>query len=106
MAEGFVRTLGGDRFEVESAGTEATQVHPLAIRAMELEAGIDLRGHTSKTLDRFLADKWDYVITLLQRQRAVPALPGRGGAPALELPRSIRHYRIRGRAVRGVPSRA
>ena len=63
MAEGFLRTLAPDRFDVESAGTEATRVHPLAIRAMD-EAGIDLRSHRSKTLERFLGEKWDYVITV------------------------------------------
>src|SRR5215471_18762478 len=63
MAEGFIRALASDRFEVESAGTEATRVHPLAVRAMD-EVGIELQGHTSKTLDRFLGDKWDYVITV------------------------------------------
>ena len=45
MAEGFLRALAGDRFEVGSAGTEATRVHPLAIRAMG-EVEIDLSGHT------------------------------------------------------------
>ena len=63
MAEGFLRALAGDRFEVASAGTEATRVHPLATRAME-EVGISLAGHTSKTLDRFLGQPWDYVITV------------------------------------------
>jgi arsenate reductase len=63
MAEGFLRDLAGDRFEVESAGTEARGVNPLAIRAMA-EAGVDLSGHTSKTLDRFLGEPWDYVITV------------------------------------------
>src|SRR5262245_5812681 len=63
MAEGFIRALASDRFEVESAGTEASRVHPLAVRAMD-EVGIDLRGHASKTLDRFLDDRWDYVITV------------------------------------------
>ncbi len=63
MAEGFLRALGGARFEVQSAGTEASRVHPLAIRVMG-EVGIDLREHTSKTLDRFLGEKWDYVITV------------------------------------------
>ena len=41
MAEGWLRHLAGDRFEVASAGTEATRVHPLAVRAMG-EVGIDL----------------------------------------------------------------
>jgi arsenate reductase len=85
MAEGLIRALAGDRFEVQSAGTEATRVHPLAVRAMD-EVGIDLRGHTSKTLARFLDDKWDYVITRVrQRQRALPAVLRRGGTAALKL---------------------
>ena len=63
MAEGFLRARAGDRFEVASAGTEATRVHPFAIRAMA-EVGIDLSGHVSKTLDRFLGQPWDYVITV------------------------------------------
>ena len=63
MAEGLLRALAPDRFEVASAGTEATRVHPLAVRAMD-ELGIDLRGHSSKTVDRFLAQSWDYVITV------------------------------------------
>jgi len=63
MAEGFLRALAGDRFEVESAGTEETRVNPLAIRAMS-EVEIDLGGHRSKTLDRFLDQPWDYVITV------------------------------------------
>ena len=63
MAEGFLRTMAGERFEVESAGTEETRVNPLAIRAMA-EVGIDLGGHRSKTLDRFLDQQWNYVITV------------------------------------------
>ncbi len=63
MAEGFLRTLAGDRFDVASAGTEATRVHPLAVRAMA-EVGLDLRGYASKTLDEFLDQPWDYVITV------------------------------------------
>ena len=63
MAEGFLRAMAGDRFEIASAGTEATRVHPLALRAME-EVGISLAGQTSKTLDRFLGKPWDYVITV------------------------------------------
>ena len=62
MAEGFLRALGGDRFEAASAGTEATRVHPLAIRVMD-EVGIDLGGHSSKTFDQFLTQPWDCVIT-------------------------------------------
>ena len=63
MAEGFIRAMAGDGFEVASAGTEATGVHPLAIRAMG-EVGIDLSAHTSKTIDAFLNQSWTYVITV------------------------------------------
>ncbi len=77
MAEGFLRALAGDRIEVASAGTEATRVHPLAIRAMD-EVGIDLRGHSSKTLDRFLAEPWDYVLTVCDSaSERCPLFPGR-----------------------------
>jgi len=76
MAEGLLRALAGDRFDVASAGTEATRVHPLAIRAMD-EQGIDLRAHTSKTLDRFLAEPWDYVITVCDSaNERCPVFPG------------------------------
>ena len=63
MAEGLLRARAGDRFEVASAGTEATRVHPLAIEAMR-EVGVDLQGHASKTLDGLLGQTWDHVITV------------------------------------------
>lgn len=76
MAEGLLRARAGDRFEVASAGTEATRVHPLAIRAMD-EVGIALRGHASKTLDRFLREPWDYVITVCDSaSERCPVFPG------------------------------
>ena len=75
MAEGFLRALAGDRFEVASAGTEKTKVHPLAIRAMS-EEGIDISRHTSKTLDEFLDQPWDYVITVCDSaNESCPAFP-------------------------------
>jgi len=75
MAEGFLRALAGDRFEVASAGTEATQVHPLAVKAMA-EVGIDLSGHTSKTLDQFVNQPWDFVITVCDAaNEACPVFP-------------------------------
>jgi arsenate reductase len=63
MAEAFLRTLAGNQFDVASAGTEATRVHPLAIQAMR-EIGIDLAGQTSKSLDGLLDKPWDCVITV------------------------------------------
>jgi len=77
MAEGFLRALGGDRFEAASAGTEATRVHPLAIRVMN-EVGIDIGGHSSKTVDRFLSQPWDCVITVCDNaNERCPIFPAR-----------------------------
>jgi arsenate reductase len=77
MAEGLLCALAGDSFEVASAGTEATRVHPLAIQAMK-EIGIDLTGHTSKTIDAFLGQPWDYVITVCDNaNERCPLFPGR-----------------------------
>ncbi|HEY7847199.1 MAG TPA: arsenate reductase ArsC [Candidatus Limnocylindria bacterium] len=76
MAEGFLREYGGDRFEVHSAGTEAATVRPEAIRAMA-EAGIDISGHRSKTVERFLGEPFDWVITVCDQAReACPTFPG------------------------------
>jgi arsenate reductase (thioredoxin) len=76
MAEGLVRHLAGDRFEVMSAGTEATHVRPLAVRAMD-EVGIDISGQESKTLDRYLGEPFDYVITVCEEaNEACPFFPG------------------------------
>jgi arsenate reductase len=63
MAEGLLRELGGDRFEVYSAGTEATSVRRLAIEAMG-ELGIDIAGQESTTLERYLREPFDAVITV------------------------------------------
>src|SRR3712207_3904738 len=76
MAEGLLKHLAGDRFEAMSAGTEATHVRPLAIRAME-EIGIDISGQESKTLDRYLQEPFDHVITVCDdANEACPFFPG------------------------------
>ncbi len=76
MAEGLLKHVAGDRFEAMSAGTEATSVRPLAIRAME-EVGIDISGQESKTLDRYLREPFDYVITVCDdANEACPFFPG------------------------------
>lgn len=76
MAEGLLRHLAGDRFDAYSAGTEATVVRPLAIRAMA-ELGIDISGHESKTLDRYLGEPFDAVVTVCdQAAEACPVFPG------------------------------
>ena len=63
MAEGLLRDLAGDQFEVFSAGTIASFVRPQAIAVMN-EIGIDISGHRSKSADEFLDDEFDYVITV------------------------------------------
>jgi arsenate reductase len=76
MAEGLLRHVADDRFEAMSAGTEATGVRPLAVRAME-ELGIDISGQESKTLDRYLKEPFDYVITVCDdANEACPFFPG------------------------------
>ena len=63
MAEGLVNFYLGDRFQAFSAGTQATQVNPLASQVLA-ELGIDISSHRSKTLDEFAGEEFDYVITL------------------------------------------
>jgi len=76
MAEGLLRHLGGEQFEAFSAGTEATAVRPLAIRVMQ-ELDIDISGQQSKTLDRYLNDPFDEVITVCDAAAEVcPVFPG------------------------------
>lgn len=76
MAEGLLRQLAGDRYESFSAGTEATHVRPLAIKAMA-ELGIDISGQESKTLDRYLGDSFDAVVTVCdQAAEACPVFAG------------------------------
>jgi len=63
MAEGLLRSMAGDRFEVYSAGTNPFQVNPFAIAAME-NVGIDISRHRSKSVDEFNNTDIDYAITV------------------------------------------
>lgn len=75
MAEGLLRLLGGDRFTVQSAGTEVTAVRPLAITAMR-ELGIDIAAQRSKSLEPFVGERFDYVITVCDdANKSCPAFP-------------------------------
>jgi arsenate reductase len=75
MAEGLMRHLAGGRFEAFSAGTEATAVRPLAIRAMS-ELGIDISQHESTTLDRYIDQPFDPVITVCDNaNESCPVFP-------------------------------
>ena len=76
MAEGLLRHLAGDRFEAYSAGTEATRVRPEAISVMA-ELGTDISGQESKTLERYLGEPFEYVVTVCDdANEACPVFPG------------------------------
>src|SRR6476659_6506191 len=76
MAEGWLRHLAGNRFDAYSAGTEATVVRPLAITVMA-EVGVDISGQRSKTLDAYVNQPWDFVITVCDdANEACPYFPG------------------------------
>lgn len=76
MAEALLRHHGGDAVEVVSAGNEPSRVHPLAVRAMA-ESGIDISNAGSKSLDQFVGQDFDYVITVCDRaNESCPVFPG------------------------------
>ena len=76
MGEGLLRHMGGDRFEVFSAGLLPSYVRPHAIAAMK-ELGIDISHHRSKSLNEFLDTPFDYVITVCDRaSQLCPQFPG------------------------------
>ena len=74
MAEGIIRHLFGDRFEVFSAGTHPSIVRPEAIKAMA-EIGIDISGHRSKSVEEFAGREIDYVLTVCDEN--CPYFPAR-----------------------------
>jgi arsenate reductase len=75
MAEGFLRHLSGGAIEAASAGTEPGKLHPLAVEVMA-ERGIDVSGHHAKSLDAFLQEPFDYVVTVCDDAReACPIFP-------------------------------
>ena len=77
MAEAFLRAMAGDRFEVLSAGAEATALDPDAVAAMD-ELGLDISGQTPKKVDLFLRERVAFLVTLCEREieRACPIFPG------------------------------
>lgn len=75
MAEGLLRHIAADRFEVFSAGVEPSSVRPEAIEAMK-EIGVDISRHRSKSVDEFSGAEFDYVITVCDNARErCPAFP-------------------------------
>ena len=76
MAEGLLRHEGGDRFEVFSAGTKPASVRPEAISVMD-EIGLDISDHRSKSVDEFIGQPLDFVITVCNSAKEVcPVFPG------------------------------
>jgi len=76
MAEAVLRELGGDAFEVTSAGTHPRGVNPLTLRALA-EAGVAADRLRSKSVDEYLGREFDYVVTVCDRAReACPVFPG------------------------------
>lgn len=77
LAEGILRAAAGDLIDVHSAGSKpAGYVHPKAIQVLQ-EIGIDISGHRSKSMNEFLAQRIDTVITVCgNADQACPMFPG------------------------------
>ena len=76
IAEAVLRRQGGADFEVFSAGTEPKGVNPYTVRVLA-DAGIDWSGARSKSVDGFLGQSFDYVVTVCDRARqSCPVFPG------------------------------
>ena len=77
MAEGFLRHMASDRFDVFSAGVKPTEVNPLAIAVMK-ELSIDISKQKSKSVNEFVSQKFDYIITLCDNaKQTCPFFPGK-----------------------------
>ena len=77
MAEGWLKALGGGRFEVYSAGTRPSVVRPEAVEAMR-EVGVDITSHRSKSVEEFAGREFEYVITVCDNAReSCPVFPGK-----------------------------
>ncbi len=68
MAEGLLRALYGDRYEVHSAGVEATQVDHRAVKVMD-EIGIDISGQHSKRMDEYRGVLFDLTVTVCDKAK-------------------------------------
>ena len=77
MAHGFLQSFD-QNITVCSAGTEASgRLNEKAVAVMK-EIGIDISRHTSDSVEKYLNDKWDYVITVCGgANEACPAFLGK-----------------------------
>ena len=89
MAEEYLRKLGAERFEVESAGLEPGAINPLAAEVMQ-EEGIDIQGKKTNSVFEFYKQgrSYDYVITVCSKEAAerCPIFPGAGPVERLHWP--------------------
>lgn len=77
LAEGLMRSMFGDRFDVHSAGVEPLGVHPAVIKVLD-EIGIDARGQWSKGVEEYKDWDFDHVVTVCSdASRACPFFPGK-----------------------------
>ena len=75
MAEGLLRHDGGPEYQVFSAGTQPSRVRPEAIQVMR-EVGIDISAQRSKSVDEFVGQDFDYVITVCDNAKeSCPIFP-------------------------------
>jgi arsenate reductase len=78
MAEGLLLHMAGKSFDVFSAGTRPAGLNPNAVKAMS-EIGIDISGYRSKSVDEFLGQQFDYVVTVCDNAKeSCPIFPGMG----------------------------
>lgn len=76
MAEGFLKTIAADHFDVYSAGTDPKPIHPMAVAAMA-NCGIDISGQSSDHVSGYAAMRFDFIISLCDRAREdCPFFPG------------------------------
>lgn len=79
MAEAFLNSIGADKFRAESAGLEPGVLNPLVVEVMK-DAGIDISGNDTTSVDEMLGKDFDYVITVCDEANAqrCPVFPGGG----------------------------
>lgn len=77
IAHGLLRDMAGDRFEVFSAGSHPSRVHPMSVAVME-EVGVDISHHTSDFVDDYLDQGIDIAITVCDNaNQSCPTFPGK-----------------------------
>jgi len=87
MAEGLLRALHGDRYEVYSAGVKATEVDPRAVKVMR-EIGIDISNQRSKSVEELQGILFDLAITVCDKARELCPICGTVLQPNSKVPTS------------------